>query len=50
MYLNFWLEKKEKAHYFEKNYFNIIRLLICFSIIRKIRNSIFLMIYYFLKV
>jgi hypothetical protein len=33
-----------------KNYFNTIRLLDSLYTIRKIRNSIFLMVYYFLKV
>jgi hypothetical protein len=43
-------EKKEEAHYYDKNYFNIIRLLDCLYTIREIRNSIYLMIYNFLKV
>jgi hypothetical protein len=38
------------AYYYEKNDFNTIRLLDCLYTIRAIRNSIFLMIYYFLKV
>jgi hypothetical protein len=47
---DFWVEGKKEAHYYEKKYFNTIRLLDCLYIIREIRNSIFLMIYYFLKV
>jgi hypothetical protein len=36
-----WVKGKEEVHYYEKNYFNTIRLLDCLYTIREIRNSIF---------
>jgi hypothetical protein len=33
-------EGKEEAHYYDKNYFNIIRVLGYLNTIREIRNSI----------